>query len=241
MKRYVKAPQIAYQDVRAGIASDTDLDEQIAIFEAAVQASGDLNDTGSFVTPQSYLDELDARTEVANKRARREYDYARRNFKQKIGNTTVYLEDRLPEAEIHAKPLNEYTLSGFQRHADALLSRTMETGSTDRWITYQANYIKGFDALLDQYSASGGGQVSKQEVAEAIKKGLMQLDPATFRRAYYSRTAGDIDYLQSDEAQSLKDENIESKFQIINNMFDLGVYDKNGNVDTARVRQLLGG
>lgn len=242
IKRYVKAPQIAFQDVKAGISNDRDLEQQIEIFEAAVQSSTDIVDTGKYSTSSAYIAELNARTEVANRRARTERRYALEHNKEQFETATVYLDDRVPEPEIHAKPLNEYTLAGFEKHADALLSRTMQTGSTDRWISYQQNYMKGFNALLDQYSASENGNVSasKKEIATAIRKGLLQLDPATFRRMYYSRTAGDIDYLQSDEAQNLKDEEIEDKFRHISDMFELGIYDSKGNLNPRQVQKILG-
>lgn len=247
IRSYVQPAQIAFQDVKAQIETDRDLDEQIAIYKAAVEAPMDYTETDKFVTPTPYMLELEVRTNVANRRAKTEYDYAKKHYKTTVEDkdtdksTTVWLTDRLPKQQIHAKELKDYTLDGFRKHAEALQYRTTGTGSTERWISYQRNYITGVNALLDQYAAGEQGlpDTEKQEVALAIRNALLELEPSMFRRAYYSKITGDIDYLQSSEAQNLKDNEISDKLYTISEMFGLGIIDENGNVNQRNMQKYL--
>ena len=242
---YVQPSQIAFQDIKAQIETDKDLDEQIAIYRAAVEAPLSYTETDKFVTPTPYMLELEVRTKVANRRAKTEFEYAKRHNKEVIkdseGNvlSTVKLIGRLPEQKVHAKELSDYTLEGFRKHADALQYRTTGTGSTERWITYQKNYIKGVNVLLDQYMDGEQGlpDLEKQAVVVAFRNALLELDPREFRRVYYSKITGDIDYLQSEDEHSA--EEIEDKIRTISRMYNLGLFDKNGNVNNKNVQKYL--
>lgn len=247
IRGYVQPQQIAFEDVKAQIETDRDLDEQISIYRAATQTPLEFTEADKFVAPSPYMAELEVRTTVANRRAKTEYEYAKRHNKEEVKNkagkvvSKIKLTDRLPTQRIHAKELSEYSLEGFRKHAEALVYRTTGTGSTERWISYQKNYITGVNALLDNYAAGRQGipDREKQAIAQAVRVALLQLDPNKFRAAYYSRVSGDIDYLQSAEAQNLKDEEVEKKLEKISEIFKLGIYDKNGDVNWNKVNSYL--
>lgn len=247
IRGYVQPQQIAFEDVKAQIETDRDLDEQISIYRAATQTPLEFTEAEKFVAPTPYMAELEVRTAVANRRAKTEYEYAKRHNKEEVKNkagkvvSKIKLTDRLPTQRIHAKELSEYSLEGFRKHAEALVYRTTGTGSTERWINYQKNYITGVNALLDNYAAGRQGipDREKQAIAQAVRVALLQLDPNKFRAAYYSRVSGDIDYLQSAEAQNLKDEEVEKKLEKISEIFKLGIYDKNGDVNWNKVNSYL--
>lgn len=247
IRGYVQPQQIAFEDVKAQIETDRDLDEQISIYRAAIQTPLEFTEADKFVAPAPYMAELEVRTAVANRRAKTEYEYAKRHNKEEVKNkagkvvSKIKLTDRLPTQRIHAKELSEYSLEGFRKHAEALVYRTTGTGSTERWINYQKNYITGVNALLDNYAAGRQGipDREKQAIAQAVRVALLKLDPNKFRAAYYSRVSGDIDYLQSAEAQNLKDEEVEKKLEKISEIFKLGIYDKNGDVNWNKVNSYL--